>query len=74
MRRINIVCPACANTIVAKYKGEIVTGKLQHKCRVCKRYWDLNYTTKQLHGREVKRIKPPSRNSNWIWQRGNGNQ
>jgi hypothetical protein len=24
---INIVCPACANTIVAKYKGEIVTGK-----------------------------------------------
>jgi transposase-like protein len=56
---INILCPACANTIVAKYKGEIVTGKLQHKCRVCKRYWDLNYTTKTITWKGGKADKTP---------------
>jgi DNA-directed RNA polymerase subunit RPC12/RpoP len=45
---INIVCPACANTIVTKYKGKEIIGELQHKCSKCKRYWNLNYTTKTI--------------------------
>jgi transposase-like protein len=45
---VNIKCPACTTTIVTKYKGIEIIGELQHKCSKCKRYWDLNYTTKTI--------------------------
>lgn len=51
---VNVKCPVCSNTLVTKHKDEEVTGRLLHKCSKCKRYWNVNYTTKIIAWKDGK--------------------
>ena len=47
---ININCPGCGTPIVTTYtyKGRDVRGELLHKCGKCKRYWNVDYTSRKV--------------------------
>lgn len=61
---VNIQCPSCGTPIVTTYKGKDVKGALQHKCGKCKRYWDVDYTSKSVNWLKGKEECTPIREFN----------
>lgn len=54
--KVNIKCPKCGIPIVAIFKEHKVQGVLQHKCSKCKRFWNVDYTSRVVlwaHGKEA---------------------